>query len=45
MNLHHEVVAPNWREFVVEKADDGSGKVNDSNYEYASTSASEEKLR
>jgi Tn3 transposase DDE domain/Domain of unknown function (DUF4158) len=40
-----EVVAPKWREFVVEKDDDGTEKVNRLNYEVCVLQALREKIR
>jgi TnpA family transposase len=40
-----EVIAPKWREFVVEKEDDGTEKVNRLNYEVCVLQALREKIR
>jgi TnpA family transposase len=40
-----EVVAPKWREFVVEKEDDGTEKINRLNYEVCVLQALREKIR
>jgi hypothetical protein len=40
-----EVVAPKWREFVVEEEDDGTSRVNRLNYEVCTLQALREKVR